>query len=94
MIREDLELKDMLATITEVAVTPDLLEARVGVSVIPDEKGEEAVRILSKFAGRFQGLLIRAMNVKPIPRIRFELDQGPSRAAVIEKKLMGEDTSV
>ncbi|MSR73810.1 MAG: ribosome-binding factor A [Candidatus Pacebacteria bacterium] len=94
MIREELELKDMLATITEVVVAGDLSEARVRVSVLPDEQGPEAIRILSKFAGRFQGMLVRQMNIKPIPRIAFELDLGPQRAALIEKKLMGSDTSL
>ncbi len=94
MIREQLELKDMLVTITEVVVAGDLSEARVRVSVLPDALGEEAVRILSKFAGRFQGMLVRQMNIKPIPRIAFELDLGPQRAALIEKKLMGSDTSL
>ena len=88
MIREELELKDMLATITEVVVAGDLSEARVRVSVLPDEQGPEAIRILSKFAGRFQGMLVRQMNIKPIPHIAFELDLGPQRAALIEKKLM------
>jgi ribosome-binding factor A len=93
MIREELELKNMLATVTEVVVAGDLSEARVRVSVLPDEEGPEAIRILSKFAGRFQGMLVRQMNIKPIPRIAFELDLGPARAALIEKKLMGSDTS-
>jgi ribosome-binding factor A len=93
MIREELELKNMLATVTEVVVAGDLSEARVRVSVLPDEEGPEAIRILSKFAGRFQGMLVRQMNIKPIPRIAFELDLGPQRAALIEKKLMGGDTS-
>jgi len=94
MIREQLELQGMLVTITEVVVAGDLSEARVRISVLPDALGDEAVRILSKFAGRFQGMLVRQMNVKPIPRIAFELDLGPQRAALIEKKLMGGNTSV
>ena len=94
MIREELELKDMLVTITEVVVAGDLSEARVRVSVLPDDKADEAVRILSRFAGRFQGMLVRQMNIKPIPRIAFEIDLCPQRAAVIEKKLMGGDTLV
>ena len=93
MIREELELKNMLVTITEVVVAGDLSEARVRVSVLPDEQGPEAIRILSKFAGRFQGMLVRQMNIKPIPRIAFEIDLGPQRAALTEKKLMGGDTS-
>ena len=91
MSHEELELKGMLVTLTEVIVAGDLSEARVRVSVLPDEQGPEAVRILSKFAGRFQGMLVRTMNVKPIPRIAFELDLGPQRAATIEKKLMGSE---
>lgn len=90
MIREELELKDMLVTVTEVVVTGDLSEARVRVSVLPDEEGGEALRILRKFAGRFQGMLLRQMNVKPLPRIAFELDRGPQKAAEVEKMLLGE----
>ena len=90
MMREELELKDMLVTITDVVVTGDLSEARVRDSVLPDDKGKEAIRILAKFAGRFQGMLLRKMNVKPLPRIAFEIDHGPQKAAEVEKMLLGE----
>ncbi len=89
MMREELELKDMLVTIIDVVVTGDLSEARVRVSVLPDNKGDEALRILRAFVGRFQGMLLRTMNVKPLPRIAFELDLGPQKAAEVEKMLLG-----
>ena len=89
MMREELELKNMLVTITDVVVTGDLSEARVRISVLPDNQAEEALRILRKFAGRFQGMLLRAMNVQPLPRIAFEIDFGPQKAADIETMLLG-----
>jgi ribosome-binding factor A len=76
-----------LATISAVEVSSDLAWAKVFISIIPAESGEEVMRTLNRSRGRFQRFLNRKMNIKPMPQIRFERDFGLARAAEVEKLL-------
>jgi ribosome-binding factor A len=90
MILREVELP-AFATITEVVVDKNLEGARVEVSVIP-ASGEKAVLdILVSKAGYFQHLLLKKINIKPMPRIAFVIDHGLENAAKVEK-LLGQDT--
>ena len=87
LVRE-VEFTEGLITITEVEVDKKLEHAKVNVSVIPANTAEDALEILTKSAGHFQHLLLKKMNIKPMPRITFILDQGPENAASVEKVLL------
>ena len=90
MILREAELP-ALATITEVKVDKKLEGARVEVSVLP-ASGEKAVLAeLTARAGYFQHLLLKKINIKPMPRIFFVIDHGFENAALVEK-LLGQDT--
>ncbi len=90
MILREVELP-ALATITEVEVDKKLDGARVKVSVIPAIAEKKVLDELAKNAGHLQYLLLRKINIKPMPRIFFEIDHGFENAAKVEK-LLGEDT--
>ena len=79
-----------LATITNVEVEKKLESAKVLVSVLPSSVAPAAMRILEKSAGELQYLLMKKINIKPMPRIRFELDHGMENAAAVEKRLLEE----
>jgi len=90
MILREVELS-ALATITEVEVDKKLEGARVKVSVLP-ATGEKAVlAALEQKAGYLQHLLLKKINIKPMPRIFFVIDHGFENAALVEK-LLGQDT--
>ena len=90
MIIREMELP-ALATITAVEVDKNLEGARVEVSVIP-ASGEKAVlAALTERAGHFQHLLLKKINIKPMPRIFFAIDHGSENAAKVEK-LLKQDT--
>ncbi len=85
---KELDLKSgTLTTISAVEVSSDLAHAKVFVSIIPKEAGEEIMKTLNKFRGRMQHFLNRKLNIKPMPRIEFERDFGLERAANVEKLL-------
>lgn len=90
MILREVELS-ALATITEVEVDKKLDGARVKVSVIPAKEEKNVIDELAKKAGYFQHLLLKKINIKPMPRIFFEIDHGFENAALVEK-LLGQDT--
>ena len=89
MVRE-IEFPDTLLTITSVEVDKKLDHARVNVSVIPSSSGPAALAELEKRTGYLQHLLMKKMNIKPMPRIAFVLDHGPENAAAVEKALLNQ----
>jgi len=93
LILREIEVPDALITVTAVTPSKDLLYATVNISVLPSEKAAEALRLLHREARRFEHILVRKLNLKPIPHLAFELDRGPERAAGIEKALLEGNTS-
>jgi ribosome-binding factor A len=87
-----------LVTLTEVSVSKDMDEALVRFSVLcpygtspvgrPLDKAEEVLKILNKNLRHLQHLLLRKINIKPMPQIRFEIDYGLEKAAEVEKLLL------
>ncbi|MDP3998316.1 MAG: ribosome-binding factor A [bacterium] len=49
---------------------------------------ERAFAELKKRAGELQYLLMKKINIKPMPRIEFQIDRGLEHAAKIEKKII------
>ena len=90
MIMREVELP-ALATITEVEIDKKLDGARVKLSIIPSEQSENVLAILKASAGHLQYLLLRKINIKPMPRIFFEVDHGLENAALVEK-ILGDDS--
>lgn len=88
ILLREVELPDMLLTITSVEVDKKLEHARVNVSVIPSAAAAAALAELTKRTGHLQHLLMQKMNIKPMPRIAFAIDHGPENAAAVEKALL------
>ena len=88
IIIRELEFGGALVTVTGVQVQKDLDYAIVMVSVIPNEKSEEVFKILDKNRRHLQHLLLKKINIKPLPEIRFEIDKGLEKAAELEKTFM------
>jgi len=91
IIARELEFDNALVTITEVEVDKKLDTAKVRVSVIPSEKAKDVFVILNLARNSLQTILFRKLNLKPVPRIQFEIDRGLENAANVEKTLLAED---
>lgn len=89
MVR-NLEFTDALVTLTDVEVDEKLDVARAKVSILPANKEKEVMRALKQQQGEMQHLLHIKLNIKPMPRLDFELDKGNENAARIEKRLIDE----
>lgn len=88
IIVREMEFSGALVTITEVEVDKKLERAKVNVSVIPAEQAGAALGTLENTAGHLQHLLLKKINIKPMPRIMFAIDRGPENAAKVEKALL------
>lgn len=89
MIHKEVEfLPGSLITITSVDVDKKISRAIIGITVYPSEKSGMVMRRLENKALQLQHLLLRRVNIKPMPEIVFHLDQGYERAAAMEKLLL------
>ncbi len=88
VIMREMEFGGALVTITEVIIQKDLDYADVYVSVIPDERSEDVVNKLIESKNYLRHLLLRKINIRPMPEIRFIMDTGMSHAAKLEKTFL------
>jgi len=89
LIQREVELPlGTLATITVVEVDKKMEHAKVRVSILPSSNADKALQILHIAQGNLQHELMKKMNIKPLPRIQFVLDQGYAEAAKVEKLLI------
>ncbi|MEK7187667.1 MAG: 30S ribosome-binding factor RbfA [Patescibacteria group bacterium] len=93
LIQREIEFPGALVTITDVVIDKKMEGAKVMVSVLPKNKTAEALDLLDKSAAHLQHLLLKKINIKPMPRIKFEIDFGAENAAAIEKLLTEEGSS-
>lgn len=87
IIAREIETPGALATIVDVEVDSKLDHAFVWISVLPKESERDVLRTFTDAQGRLQFMLHRTINIKPMPRIEFRLDNGNERAARVEKLL-------
>ncbi len=72
---KDFDFNGALVTIADVEIDDKLETARVKLAILPFEKGPEAYKMVEDRRRELQYKLVRKMNVKPIPRLKFEIAQ-------------------
>lgn len=74
IILREVEFKNsVIVTITEVEVLRDLSQAKVKLGVMPATAAEEMLNLINEYRPLLQNLLMKKINIKPMPRIVFEL---------------------
>jgi ribosome-binding factor A len=79
-IRE--EFKDPrvgLITISSVVISPDLRHAKVYVTILPEEKIEETLKILNAASGFFRSKLAEQLSLRVVPKPHFVYDDSVIR---------------
>ena len=74
LLEREIYVENALITVTDVTVTPDLLQAKVKLGIIPKAKELESFLEVERRLPMFQHALLRKMNVRPMPRVAIELD--------------------
>jgi ribosome-binding factor A len=72
------EFKDPRAgmiTLSQVNISPDLRQAKVFITVLPEEKILETVNILNQAAGFFRSRLAKQLALRVVPRLQFVYDE-------------------
>jgi ribosome-binding factor A len=88
ILQKDFDFSDDgMVTLTHVDASGNLIEAKVYISVYPEEKAEWVVSVLNKAAYTIQGKINRTVRMRPVPKIFFVHDKEVSKAAQVEKLL-------
>jgi ribosome-binding factor A len=87
LMHREVFLPNALATLNYVKTTGNLIEARVYVSVYPEEKTEEYFRLLKKETILIQREINRTVKMRPVPKIIFLKTEAPKKAGEVEKLL-------
>lgn len=84
-IQSDLELPDILATVTSVQCSPDIKHAKVWISVLPDSKAGSTVQSIKKQEGLIYTYLKKNTLLNKMPKLDFIFDDTQKKAAAIEQ---------
>lgn len=79
--------ENILVTLTRVDTSSDLEQARIYVSVIPEEKARKVLEILNKSTYYLQQKLNQRLRMRPIPKIHFVHERKTSEAGRVEELL-------
>lgn len=79
--------KDVMVTVIGVKTSSDLEQAKIRVSIMPFLKAEKILRILNSQIFNLQKLLNRRLEIKTVPKIKFELDVSEEKVNRVEQLL-------
>jgi ribosome-binding factor A len=89
----DPDLHDVAITVTEVRVSPDLKNATAFVLPLGGTREPETVAALRRSAPYLRGVVGRAMQLRHVPVLGFELDRSFDHAARIDTLLHRPDVA-
>jgi len=87
LLFKKVDLSNVFITIIGVETSPDLRQAKVKISVIPTEKGKVALSAIGRNIFDIQQEINKKLYMKPVPKLRFEIDKVEEKAQQIEKLL-------
>lgn len=87
LIARDFNFPETIVTLTHVDTTANLIEARSYISVFPEGKADNIIKILNSGVHDIQKKINKMLNMRPIPKIIFVKDENVSQAAKVEELL-------
>ena len=84
LIAREFSFSGGMLTLTHVDTSANLIQTRVYISVLPEDKTEAAVKALNANVHDIQQKLNKMLNMRPIPKIIFVADPTVAEAARIE----------
>ena len=78
---------NVLATITRVETSHNLMESNIWISVLPEEKLKGSLEILNKNVYILQQKLNQRLKMRPLPRIKFLEEKKTEEAGKVEEIL-------
>lgn len=82
LLRQELDT-DSLVTVSKVETSPNGQHSVIGITVFPFNKAEEVIKKIEKDVYEIQQKLNRGLKMRPVPKIRFELDESEEKGAKV-----------
>lgn len=89
LLREIEFPQGVLATVTRVESSSNLIQAKVFISCLPEEKASQVLRILNRQIYQLQQRINKRLRMRPIPKIEFVEEKKTKEAGRIEEILEG-----
>jgi len=87
ILLKEVDFGRSLVTIISVDTSPDLKQAKIKISIIPTKENEQVLRVIQKNIFGVQQELNKKLYMKPVPKIRFEIDKIEEKAQEVERIL-------
>ena len=88
LVNKDIYVKDALVTVSYVDCAPDLRDATIGISVLPENFSTKAIKILRSNSRILSEQLKKKTRIKIIPKFHWKIDTTESKASEIEDILL------
>lgn len=90
-VNREAAIENALVTITYVECSPDLKQAKVGFSVLPDSLAGTALRRLNGATSQIVAILRNRIKLRKMPHLIWEFDATEREASKIERLIAGID---
>ena len=87
IILREFDFSGVLVTITQVKTSGNLFEAKIFISVMPEERTSQVMGILKKNVYDIQQKLNKRLKMRPVPRIEFVEEKQTRSAGRVEELL-------
>ncbi len=74
---------DSLVTVSKVETSPNGQESTISLTVFPFTKSAAAIKEIEKNIYEIQQKLNRGLRIRPVPKIRFEIDESEEKGSKI-----------
>lgn len=89
IVTREVDLTNMIVTFTRVEISSDVNYADIYFVTIPDESSGDALERINKNIFSIQQALNKRLRMRPVPKIRFHIDEGEFEAQKIDEILKG-----
>ncbi len=85
IVAREVSVKGVLITITRIEISPDLQYGNVYFTTIPGEAAERALAQFTQQIVSIQQILNKRLQMRPVPKIRFLIDEEEQEAVKIDE---------
>lgn len=86
-LNKEINFNGILVTVIDVETSSDLRQAKIKITVLPEEKSGLVLSIIQKNIYFLQQTVNKKLKIRRAPKIRFEMDKGASNAQRVEELL-------
>lgn len=87
ILSQELDFANTLVTVTRIDTSSNLIQAKTYISIFPEKERKRVFEYLNRNIYFLQQDLNKRMEIRPVPKIIFEIETEVEKAGEIEKTL-------